>query len=392
MIAADKARRTVAALAILPGLAMLASACGASTEDPGHASASHQTAGTGARAAASTAMVSASELAAFGQWLKQRAAVGQFSGTALVARYGEPLLEAGYGLADRNARIRNTPQTKFCIASIGKLFTAVAIAQLVEQHKLSFGGTIGKYLTGFPAAVADHVTIADLLTMTSGLGDVALGSPHPPATLAGMMRLIDTEPLQFKPGSRFDYSNDGYIVLGAIIQAVTGQSYDSYVREHILDPAGMTDTFLGVYTPAQVPGMAHGYALLGAGTALTDISGMPQIGNPSGGAYSTVGDLLKFAQALMSHRLLSPAMTATVLVPRVNSPQPGGPPVDKYTYGFAFQAVNGVSFVGHNGGTPGYEGQIDIYPKSGYAAIILANQDQVLVPAIQRSEELLTGS
>jgi CubicO group peptidase (beta-lactamase class C family) len=334
--------------------------------------------------------VSASQWRAFGAWLKQRAAAGQFSGAVLAAKDGTPVLDAGYGMADREEDIADTPQTKFCVASIGKLFTAVAIAQLVEQRKLSFGDVIGKFLTGFAPSVADHVTIAELLDMTSGLGDVALAGANPPATLDGLMKLILREHLQFSPGSRFLYSNDGYIVLGAVIQSVTGLSYDSYVREHVLDPAGMTHTSLGVYTPARVPGMAHGYTL--AGTTLRDDSATPQIANPSGGAYSTVGDLLNFARALTVHKLLSPAMTATVLAPRVNSPQPGGPPVDKYTYGFAYQAINGVTFVGHNGGTPGYEGQLDIYPKAGYVVVILTNQDETLVPAIQRSEAMLTGS
>jgi CubicO group peptidase (beta-lactamase class C family) len=336
------------------------------------------------------AAVSAGQWRAFSAWLKQRAAAGQFSGAVLAAKDGTPVLDAGYGMADREKGIANTPQTKFTIASIGKLFTAVAIAQLAEQRKLSFGDTVGKFLTGFAPSVADHVTIAELLDMTSGLGDVALASASPPATLAGMMKLILAEHPQFSPGSRFLYSNDGYIVLGAVIQSLTGQSYDSYVQEHVLDPAGMTHTSLSVYTPARVPGMAHGYAL--TGTVLRDDSAAPQIANPSGGAYSTVGDLLNFAQALTAHKLLSPAMTATVLTPRVNSPQPGGPPVDKYTYGFAYQSVNGVTFIGHNGGTPGYEGQLDIYPETGYVVVILANQDETLVPAIQRAEAMLTGS
>jgi CubicO group peptidase (beta-lactamase class C family) len=373
-----------------PQFAAASSACaslGPSGDTPDGAAGG--TAG-GQRPATEGVAVSAGQWRAFSAWLKQRAAAGQFSGAVLAAKDGTPVLDAGYGMADREKGIADTPQTKFTIASIGKLFTAVAIAQLAEQRKLSFGDTIGKFLAGFAPSVADHVTIAELLDMTSGLGDVALASASPPATLAGMMKLILPEHLQFSPGSRFLYSNDGYIVLGAVIQSLTGQSYDSYVQEHVLDPAGMTHTSLSVYTPARVPDMAHGYAL--TGTILRDDSAAPQIANPSGGAYSTVGDLLNFAQALTAHKLLSPAMTATVLTPRVNSPQPGGPPVDKYTYGFAYQAVNGVTFIGHNGGTPGYEGQLDIYPGTGYVVVILANQDETLVPAIQRSEALLTGS
>jgi CubicO group peptidase (beta-lactamase class C family) len=376
--------RTVAALAA----ATLAAGCAstpAKTTPPASAHAS--SASTSARTPGGT--VSAAQWQAFGAWLKRQEAAGQFSGTVLAAKDGTPVLSAGYGFADRATHTPDTAQTKFCIASIGKLFTAVAIAQLAEQHKLSFGDTIGRFLTGFAPAVADHVTVADLLDMTSGLGNVALGRPSPPVTLAGQLDLIRAEHLAFSPGHTFSYSNDGYIVLGAIIQAVTRQAYGSYVREHVLDPAGMTSTDLSVYTPAQVPGMSHGYAL--EGSTWHDISAMPQIANPSGGAYSTVGDLLKFARALTSHRLLDPAMTATVLTPRINSPQPGGPPVDEYTYGFAYQAINGVRFVGHNGGTPGYAGQLDIYPATGYVVVILTNQDQALVPAIQRSEAMLTS-
>jgi CubicO group peptidase (beta-lactamase class C family) len=134
--------------------------------------------------------------------------------------------------------------------------------------------------------------------------------------------------------------------------------------------------------------MAHGYAL--TGSTLTDISDQPQIANPSGGAYSTTGDLVKFADAVLGHRLLTPAMTATLLTPRVSSPQPGGPPVDKYTYGFAYQQLNGVTFVGHNGGTAGYAGQLDIYPRTGDVVVVLTNQDNTMIPAIQQTEAILT--
>ncbi|MGA2927769.1 MAG: serine hydrolase domain-containing protein [Solirubrobacteraceae bacterium] len=241
--------------------------------------------------------------------------------------------------------------------------------------------------------------------MTSGLNDVALARPKPPAKLAAMVKLIAGERLQFKPGSRFLYSNDGYILLGAIIEHLSGQSYDRYVREHAFKPAGMSHTDVSVYVPAAVPSMAHGYTLVPNGgpasptpaqesrpMPLRDNSTMPQIANPSGGAYPTVEDLARFAQALLDDRLLTPAMTATVLKPRVDAPQPGGPPVDAYTYGFAYQQINHVTFVGHNGGTPGYEGQIDIYPHTDDVVVILANQDQTMVPAIQKSEAILTHS
>ena len=241
-----------------------------------------------------------------------------------------------------------------------------------------------------PPAIGDHVTIGDLLDMTSGLNNIVLSRRNPPRTLAGMVAVIAREPPQFTPGARFLYSNDGYILLGAVIQNLSGETYASYIRQHIFGPAGMTHTGYRVYIPAHVPGMAHGYAL--TGSSLQDISDMPQIANPSGGAYSTTGDLLNFAHALLDHRILSAAMTRTILTPRVNSPQPGGPPVDEYTYGFSYQQRAGVTIVGHNGGTPGYEGQIDIYPHTGDIVIVLTNQDQTMVPAIQRSEAIITGA
>ncbi|MEV6866744.1 serine hydrolase domain-containing protein [Streptosporangium subroseum] len=347
---------------------------------------------------------------AYGEYLKQRAASGEFSGSVLVAKDGRPLLERGYGMADRKRGVANTARTRFCIASMGKMFTAVAVAQLVERGKLSFDDTIGKYVSGFPREIAGKVTVHQLLTHTSGMGDALKreGTSEPPRTIAGLMKLIAKEPLLFEPGSRFGYSNSGFIVLGAIIERVTGKSYAGYVREHVFKPAGMTDTAIRYYRPAEIRNMAHGYVRVGPdgkplppgpgpgpdSTArpetLRDNSDMPQIGNPSGGAYSTVGDMLAFARALTGHKLLGPALTKTVLTGKVDTERPGGPPEDKYAYGFGDRKINGVRIVGHNGGTPGYEGQLDIYLDKGYTVIILTNQDGVLVPAHRRSEEMLT--
>jgi CubicO group peptidase (beta-lactamase class C family) len=168
--------------------------------------------------------LSAATWRSFGAWLAQRSAAGEFSGAVLVARDRELRLDAAYGLADRRDKIPNTPRTKCCIASIGKLLTAVAIARLAEAHELGFNDTIGRYLRGFNTAGADHVTIAELLTMTSGLDNVVLSRPNPPTAIAGMVKLITKERPQCNPGSRFLNSNDGYILLGAILQKVTARA------------------------------------------------------------------------------------------------------------------------------------------------------------------------
>jgi CubicO group peptidase (beta-lactamase class C family) len=262
--------------------------------------------------------VSATDWRAYADSLRQRAAAGQFSGAVLMAKDGQPLLQQGYGMANKRLGIANTARTKFCIASMGKMFTGVAIAQLVEQGKLSFNDTIGRYVSGFPPEIAGKVTIHQLLTHTSGMGDAALmrrpDRPEPPHTLAGLMQRIVKAPLQFEPGSRFGYSNDGFIVLGAIIERITGQGYADYVRTHVFEPAGMTDTDVRAYRPGDVPNMAHGYMRVGQDGrplppgpeqhstpppgSLRDNGDLLQIGNPSGGAYSTVADLLSFARAL----------------------------------------------------------------------------------------------
>jgi CubicO group peptidase (beta-lactamase class C family) len=340
-----------------------------------------------------SAAVSADDIRGFAEYLRKLAAAGQFSGVALVAGNGQPVMAQAYGMADKERGVANTADTRFCIASMNKMFTAVAVAQLVEQGKLSFNDTIGEYVSGLPPEIADTVTIHHLLTHTSGMGDAALRrdpTTQTPDTLAGMLARIVREPLQFKPGSRFAYSNDGFIVLGAIIERVAGRSYTDYVREHVLKPAGMTDTGVGSYRPAEVPNMAHGYMRvdsngqpLPAGAArdpdapsgqLRDNADLLQVVNPSGGSYSTAADLLRFAQALNGHRLLGKALTDTILAGKVDSVRPGGPPVDRYAYGFSDAKVNGVRIVGHK----------------GYTVVILTNQDRALVPALRRSQEMLT--
>ena len=351
--------------------------------------------GSGSGAGAGDAGVDG-DVQSFDTYLAQRTAAGEFSGAVLVARDGRPLLAKGYGLADRGRGIPNAPRTRFCICSMGKMFTSVGIAQLAERGRLGFGDTIGKYVSGFPAAIADEVTVSELLTHTSGMGDVLARTDGslPPTTLAGLMSEIEQQPLLFAPGTRYSYSNSGFIVLGAIIQSISGQAYDDYVHEHVFAPAGMADTAVRVYTPDDVPGMAHGYALVsgtGSSAAYQDNGAMVQIGNPSGGAYSTVFDMLAFAQALTGHRLLGAAMTDTVLTGRIPISRPGGPADDEYAYGFEDQVINGVRIVGHNGGSPGYEGQLDVYIDRGYVVVILTNQDQTMVPAIQESEALFTA-
>jgi CubicO group peptidase (beta-lactamase class C family) len=403
------------------------------------------------------------EWTAFEDFLDERA--DEFSGAVLVANDGDPIVQEAYGLADRETVQPNDIDTRFNLGSVSKMFTGVAIAQLVEQGKLAFGDTIGEYLTGFPDDVADTVTIDQLLTHTSGMGDFLRGGNPEQAkaaeTATDLLPLITNEPLLFEPGTQGSYSNSGYAVLGAIIEAVSGESYYDYVRDRIFEPAEMTRTdwfppgentdntakgymrsavgAAGDVQPpsdddagqAPPPGGSGGPLVTlpppgsdGAGEApppggsggplvtlpppesdganqdpaagdtddtddaFVDNSDVVLWGNPSGGAYSTVGDLLRFSEALLDHELLSPELTATVITGKV--PMSSGSA--KVAYGFLDGTTSGVRIVGHGGGAPGVGAALDIYPDLGYVVVILANQDDVIDPVHDKTREILAAA
>ncbi len=294
-----------------------------------------------------------------------------FSGAVLVAKDGVPIFKQAYGLANKRANIPNRVDTKFNLGSMNKMFTAVAIAQLAQGGKLAFHDLVGTHLRDYPnKQVAQTVTIHHLLTHTSGMGDY-LRSMGPAKdklrSVADYFPLFVDAPLAFKPGSQYRYSNTGYIVLGAIIEQVSGQSYFDYVRERIYSLAGMDNT--DAYERGQdVPNLAIGYT--GTTHIVENTPRLPIKGGPAGGGYSTVEDLLKFDIALRTHTLLSPALTQLMLTGKVAS----GPNF-KYAYGFRDLQVNGTRIVGHNGGFAGIGARFDMYLDLGYTVVVLSNYD-----------------
>ncbi len=339
--------------------------------------------------------------AELGAYLDDLAGKGEFSGVVLLARGSETLFSKAYGQADRERGIPNRIDTKFNLASMNKMFTGVAIAQLAEKGKLSFDDKVGKHLPDYPNRdVAEKVTIHHLLTHTSGLG--SFWNSRYEAVKDRLQNLGDflptfaDEPLAFAPGERFEYSNAGYIVLGLIVEKVSRESYADYVRRHIYEPAGMTDT---AFHPKDqdVPNRAIGYQTLErpggtplAGGPRPNTAILGRIGGSAGGGYSTAPDLLAFATALREHRLLGPQMTKTVLTGKV--PMPIGPGTNvRYGYGFGEEIENGRRTVGHNGGSPGVRGQLDIGLDDGITLVILSNQD-ARIPAIRgKIRKLLAG-
>ena len=288
---------------------------------------------------------------------------GGFSGEVAVARHGRVVFAHGYGLANRARERRVTLDTAFNLASMGKMFTGVAAAQLVQAGKLRFGDRIGTYLPQLPARLRS-ITLGQLLDHTSGLGDF-FGDPgyerlRPRlTTLGAYLPLVQRERLQFRPGTRWSYSNSGFLLAGLVIEKVSGERYDRYLARHVWKPAGMSHT--GCFERSHLPAFAAiGYEDGGAGNT----SSLAPVGTSAGGCYSSARDLLAFARALESGRLVGRALVKTITTSKVAAPGGG--------YGYGFGTRTGGT-IWHNGGAPGAAGELDIDPKLGIVAVILGN-------------------
>jgi CubicO group peptidase (beta-lactamase class C family) len=283
--------------------------------------------------------------------IDQGVADDSFSGVVMIAKDGQPIFERAVGLADKTRNTPNRIDTKFNLGSINKVFTQVAIQQLVEAGKLSLDDKLGKHLPDYPNKDArEKVTIGHLLNMQSGIGDFLgpkfqAAPKHKIRTIDDYLPLFAAEPLKFEPGASRFYSNGGYIVLGAIIEKVTGGSYYDYVRERIYQPAGMTNTD-AYESDAVVANLARGYTRRGdeAGKLVDNLQTRPARGSSAGGGYSTAEDLLKFTLAIRNHKLLGPE----------NSKRFGG--------------------LGVAGGAPGINAILEM-EGSGYTIIVLSNYD-----------------
>lgn len=297
----------------------------------------------------------------------EQAAKDAFSGVLLVANGDEVLLQRAWGLADRAAETPVTPDTKFRLGSMNKMFTAVATLQLVEAGKLSLDGTVGQYLPDYPNAEVAQVTIRQLLTHTGGTGDF-FGPEFDERRLSlkthdDYVRLFGERAPTHPPGTEPRYSNYGFLLLGKIIEQVSGKSYYDYIDAHVFSPAGMRDSGSSPEEVA-VPGRAVAYMRQdGAWTDAADT--LPYRGTAAGGGYSTAGDLLKFARALLEGKLLSPELLAEAT--RNQTPW--------YGYGFMAREQEGVRMFGHAGGAPGMNGDLRIYPDLGVVVVGLANVD-----------------
>jgi D-alanyl-D-alanine carboxypeptidase len=298
---------------------------------------------------------------------------GRFSGSVLIARHGKTLYREARGQLDRQKKVPNRIDTRYNLGSMNKMFTAVAIAQLEQAGKLKFNDTVGTHLPDYPnAEVKRNVTIHHLLTHTGGLGDI-----FGPDFEANIEKLKDPEdyialygkrPPEFVPGSRWAYSNYGMVVAGAIVERVSGMSYYDYIRKNIYQPAGMTSS--DSYPKDQeTPNLAKGYTSRD-GVERVNHDTLPVRGSPAGGGYSTVEDLLRFATALTSHKLLDAAHVEILTTSKA-----GTPPERPYGYGFGIAHEPGVRSFGHGGGAPGINSDLKIFPDSGFVVAVMGNLD-----------------
>ncbi len=250
--------------------------------------------------------------------IEEKAKAGKFSGTVLIAHGSDVLWQGAFGLANREARIPNEADTRFDVGSITKAFTKVAIGQLLEQGKLDLNAKVGAYLPDYPnQVVREQVTIGQLLEMRSGIGDF-FGDKFLQAhkeniqTLRDYLPFFAAEPLQFPPGTQQKYSNGGYIVLGLIVEKVSGQSYYDYVQRNVFERSGMKDSAFDLRS-GRSPKQAIGYTTTSeaggeAAVALhSNLALLPARGSSAGSAQSAAADLLRFAEALGAGKLISAA-------------------------------------------------------------------------------------
>ena len=320
--------------------------------------------------------------------LVRRGAEGDnFSGAVLLAQGDEVLLALAVGEAEKGFHAKNDADTLFNLGSMNKMFTSVAIAQLAEKGRVGYDDELSKYVdeSWLPRAVTERITIRHLLTHTSGLGSY-FNDTYQRSSRELFRKVDDYKPLvrgetpAFEPGSRWSYSNTGMLLLGVVIEKVTGQDYFEWVREHVYGPAGMkrTDCYemdqpvdnlaIGYYRD---PSCASGWR--------NNLYQHTIKGGPAGGGFSTVGDLHRFATALLEGKLVS--------VPTLDemwTDQKGA----GYGFGFAVRDEP-QKVVGHSGGFPGISANLDLFPETGFVAVVLSNYSDAAIPVAEAIRALV---
>jgi CubicO group peptidase (beta-lactamase class C family) len=304
---------------------------------------------------------------------------GQFNGSILVAEEGNIIYKKGFGFANMEWEIPNTPDTKFRLASMSKQFTATLIMQLVEEGKIQLDGKLSTYLPYYRKDTGDRVTIHQLLTHTSGI-------PSYTSRYGGQLNRLTLEPdslvikycsddLEFEPGTEYRYNNSGYAILGAIIENLTGQTYEQVLQERIFKPLGMQNSGYD-HSQTLIPKRASGYEKDFSGyrnTAFLDMS----VPYAAGALYSTVEDLYLWDRGLYGDKLLNKASLAKMFTPNL----------EHYGYGWGVYSLpsgegDSVKAVAHSGGINGFTTRIMRILKDQHVIIALANVPNSVLPSM----------
>jgi CubicO group peptidase (beta-lactamase class C family) len=314
-----------------------------------------------------------------------------FSGALLLAEGDEVRLSEGYGWANIEQEISNTPQTSFYIGSLTKQFTAAAVLILHHRGEFALSDPICEHIPNCP----DHwleITIHQLLTHTSGLPDMSAlytgrNLRNIQYQLAEIVGWFMEPPLDFPPGDHFAYSNTGYLVLGYLIEEVSGQSYDSFVQQEIFDPLGMNDS--GYLRDENE--LATGYRWYGqtAGWVNTTLA------SSAGGLYSTAEDLFRWVRGLHNAVILPQSLVDQMMAAQVTfNEYASAPPYESLGYGYAW--FTGTRFdrrvAGHGGSYEGFRALIEYYPDEDVTIIVLTNLENASLSATTYPSEVIYGS
>lgn len=289
----------------------------------------------------------------------------RFQGAVLVAQSGKPLLAKGYGMANQEWSIPAAPDTKFRLGSITKQFTAMAVLLLAQDGKLSVDDPVSRHWSGAPEAWK-NITIHQLLTHTSGIFNYTAlpgytRNMRQTRTPAEILRDVADRPLEFEPGTQMKYSNSGYVLLGLIIEQLSGMKYGEFVRQRIFQPLGMNDSGYDSET-AVIPRRASGYERLGEELRNAQFLDM-SLPHAAGALYSTCLDLLKWDGALRGQKLLSADSYRRYFTPGKND----------YAYGWVVKERNGTVWQSHGGGINGFSTMIIRVPAKDLLVVALAN-------------------
>ncbi|MEJ8758348.1 serine hydrolase [Pontibacter sp. H259] len=297
------------------------------------------------------------------EYLDAHLGQGTFSGTVMVTEKGIPVYSKGFGMADYEKQLPNGPEVKYRIGSITKSFTAVLVMQLQEQGKLNVQDKVSKYLPSFPNA--DKITLHQLLSNTSGLPDFVNHWQNvntKPATTTDILALVKDMPLEFEPGTKWKYSSTGFVVLGQVIEKVTGKPYEKVLAQQILKPLNMKASGLEFSKP--VAGLAKGYNHDGIDRKLAKPIDMSWC-HAAGAMYSTVTDLAKFDAALKGNKLLSEDSKELLFTPVMKD----------YGYGFVIDKAGDKQRISHSGAINGFKANFIRFPEQDIAITILSNYE-----------------